>query len=405
MKKVRIGVFGASRGHEIIDICRKNGEAEIVAVCDKEKSVLDRYKKISGLKTYSSFDEFIECDMDGVVLANYANEHAPYAIKCLEKGLHVLSEVLPFASLKEAVDLVEAVEKSKKVYSYAENYCYMPAALEMKKIYRSGELGELEYAEGEYIHNCEPIWPDITYGDETHWRNNKAANFYCTHSIGPLLFVTGLRPVKVTGFELPFTGRTARMGCKSGIAGIEMLTLENGAVIKSVHGNLDKDSVWYSFYGEKGRMESARYDSNSGEMRTLYTNIDSAEGVWDGKVEKLSPKSELAEKAEGCGHFDSDYYPIHHFIEAIKGGKGAEIIDVYSACDYALPGILGYYSVLDGGAPKEIPNLRIKEERDKVRNDDRRVGKDFPSYSKGELDIDEGVYKRIREIYLKRRGN
>lgn len=405
MKKVRIGVFGASRGREIIDICRKNGEAEIVAVCDKEKSVLEAYKKIKGLKTFSTFEEFIECEMDAVVLANYANEHAPYAIKCIKKGLHVLSEVLPFASLKEAVELVEAVEKSGAIYSYAENYCYMPAVFEMKKTYQSGELGELEYAEGEYIHNCEPIWPDITYGDETHWRNNKPANYYCTHSIGPLLFTTKLRPVSVTGFELPFSGRTARMGCKSGICGIEMLTLENGAVVKSVHGNLDKDSVWYSFYGEKGRIESARYDAKEGEMRTVYKNIDSREGVWDGKSQKINVSCPLAEKAKGCGHFDSDYYPIHYFIEAIKGNKDAEIIDVYSACDFALPGILGYYSVLDGGVPKKIPNLRIKEERDKIRDDDKKVGRDIPSYSKGKLEIDAKVYERIRDIYLKKKGN
>lgn len=405
MKKIRIGVFGASRGHEIIDICRKNGETEIVAVCDKEKSVLERYKKINGLKTFEKFEDFIECEMDGVVLANYANEHAPFAIECLKKGLHVLSEVLPFASLKEAVELVEAVEKSGAIYSYAENYCYMPAITEMKKTYQSGALGELEYAEGEYVHNCEPIWPDITYGDPNHWRNNKPANYYCTHSIGPVLFVTKLRPVSVTGFELPFSGRMARMGCKSGTSGIEMLTLENGAVVKSVHGNLDKDSVWYSLYGEKGRMESARYDAKNGEMRTLYKNIDTCEGVWDGKSVKTTPLDDLHEKAEGCGHFDSDYYPLHYFIEAIKGNKNAEIIDVYSACDFALPGILAYYSVLDGGKPKEIPNMRIKQERDKIRNDDRKVGRDIPSYSKGELDIEEGVYKRIRDVYLKRKRN
>ena len=45
MKKIRIGVFGASRGNEIIEIARRNGEAEIVAVCDKEQNVLDKFKK------------------------------------------------------------------------------------------------------------------------------------------------------------------------------------------------------------------------------------------------------------------------------------------------------------------------------------------------------------------------
>ena len=48
--------------------------------------------------------------MDAVVLANYANEHAPFAIRCMEEGKHVFSEVLPVQTMKEAVELIEAVE-------------------------------------------------------------------------------------------------------------------------------------------------------------------------------------------------------------------------------------------------------------------------------------------------------
>ena len=67
--------------------------------------------------------------------------------------------------------LVEAVEESGLVYAYGENYCYMSTTYEMKKLYESGEIGEFEYGEGEYIHNCESIWPSITYGEPDHWRN------------------------------------------------------------------------------------------------------------------------------------------------------------------------------------------------------------------------------------------
>ena len=52
--------------------------------------------------------------------------------------------------MKEAVELIEAVEESGLIYAYGENYCYMPAPYEMKKLYKSGEIGEFEYGEGEY---------------------------------------------------------------------------------------------------------------------------------------------------------------------------------------------------------------------------------------------------------------
>ena len=399
-KKIKVGVLGAFRGETMIKFCKNTDECQLVAVCDKQEDLLNKFKKIKTITCYTDFDKFITHDMDAVVLANYANEHVPFAIKSLKAGKHVLSEVLAVASLKEAVDLIEAVESTGLVYAYAENYCYMPAVLEMTKLYQEGKIGELEYAEGEYVHNCESIWADITYGDKNHWRNNMSANFYCTHSVGPMLYVSGLRPVSVTGFELPFVSRSARMGRKSGIAGIEMITLENGAIIKSIHGDLCKNSIWYSFYGTKGRMESAREDSKQGDIYTLYTNYDSCEGVFDGEVIKLTPKDEFADKAEGLGHARSDYYPMHYFIEACKGNKSAKIIDVYAAVDMTLPGIYAYYSVLDGGTPKTIPDLRLKQERDKVRDDDRRPGRDLPTYSKGELDIDDSVYEKLKAEYL-----
>ena len=127
--------------------------------------------------------------------------------------------------MREAVELVEAVERTGRVYAYGENYCYMPAPREMRRLYREGVIGEFEYGEGEYVHNCEPIWPVLTGGDPDHWRNGMYATFYCTHSIGPLLHITGLRPVRVTGFEGTKTERKVRCGAKGGSFGMELIEL------------------------------------------------------------------------------------------------------------------------------------------------------------------------------------
>ena len=56
--------------------------------------------------------------------------------------------MLPVETLGQAVELVEAVEKSGKVYTYAENYCYFSATQEMKRLYRAGDIGEFMH---EYI--------------------------------------------------------------------------------------------------------------------------------------------------------------------------------------------------------------------------------------------------------------
>ena len=217
MTKIRVGVMGGYRGTGMINYCKIADNAEIVAICDNNPDVLTEQKKRCegyNITFYDNFDEFINHDMDAVVLANYATEHAPFAIRAMKAGKHVYSEVLPVQTMKEAVELIEAVEETGKVYAYGENYCYMPVSYEMKKLYNEGKIGELEYAECEYIHNCAPIWPDITYGERDHWRNNMYSTFYCTHSLGPIIHASGMRPVKVTGFESTLNERRYSGGSK-----------------------------------------------------------------------------------------------------------------------------------------------------------------------------------------------
>ena len=331
MKKVKIGVFGIHRGGNMIKYCAKADNAEIVAICDKNITLIEQYKryyKDIPITYYTDFDSFLQHDMDAVVLANYAHQHAPFAIRCLKAGKHVFSEVLPVQCMKEAVELIETVEETGMTYAYGENYCYLPATREMKKLYQSGKLGEFEYAEGEYIHNCEPIWHSITYGERDHWRNNMTAFYYCTHSLGPILYITGLKPVKVTGFEIPFNDRMARMGAKAGPIGVEMVTLENGAVIKSVHGvGVSKNSVWYSVYGSKGRMESFREDGSDDGVSHLYVNCDKYEGQNDSEPYEADTSDDLTEMSAGNGHSGSDFYTMYHFVDAVRGNKYADIID------------------------------------------------------------------------------
>lgn len=408
MKKIKIGVIGVGRGKSMIRYCAAVDNAEVVAICDKWAEGLEMMKKrMTGhdITYYTEYDEFLKHDMDAVVLANYATEHAPFAIKAMKAGKHVLSEVLPVQTMKEAVELVEAVEETGMVYAYAENYCYMPAPREMRKLYREGKLGELEYAEGEYAHNCEPINPEITYGDPDHWRNNAFSTFYCTHSLGPILHVTGLRPVSVIGFESLMTERVRRMGRKRGQFAIEMVTLENGAIVKSVHGDLYRNSVWYTLNGSQGRIESAREEADQDSIYRVYVNCDEYSGEYaDRPVE--SYLVDMEEGADDFGHGGSDFYCMKHFINRLLGDETAETIDVYEALNMSLPGLFAYRSVLNGSKSMDIPDLRKKEVRDQYRNDTActiasAAGDQLlPTCSAGTPEIDPAVYEGIRQKWL-----
>ncbi len=390
----------------MINYCLEANNAKLVAICDRWTHGLEFQKQMNkgyDIAYYDNFDDFIKHDMDAVVLANYANEHAPFAIKALKAGKHVFSEVLPCQTMREAVELIETIEETGLIYAYGENYCYMSAPYEMRKLYKEGKIGEFEYGECEYIHNCEPIWPEIAYGDKNHWRNNMYSTFYCTHSLGPIIHITGLRPVSVVGFEGTNTERNLRRGSKSGQFGIEMVTLENGGIVKSIHGGLYKDSIWYSVYGSKGRMESARIDAQSNWVDRIYVNTDEFSGGYGTeKIENYLPR-EKQNEGDSFGHGGGDFYSMYNFIEKIKGNEDVDIIDVYEALDMFLPGMFAYRSILKGGIPMEIPNLRDKAEREKWRNDvactDPNVAGDqvLPTFSKGTPEIDEAVYRLEQE--------
>lgn len=415
MEKVKIGVFGGYRGFTMIEQIIGNADAELVAVCDKYEPILQKVKKCAEdagitVALYNNFEDFIQHDMDAVILANYANEHAVYAIRCLNAGKHVMSEVLPAETPAQLVALIEAVERTGLVYAYAENFCYMKAPFEMWRRYRNGDIGEAVYLEGEYIHDCTAIWPAITYGDPSHWRNRMYATFYCTHSVGPLLTITGLRPVSVVGFEtnLNDTPKQIRMGCCR-TAGIEMVTLENGAVCKSLHGDVKREpaSENYQIYGKKGMMESRRY--NEAEFN-FYREHDDPDVYCFGDWEKYDPVNEIqTERASKVtGHGGSDFFPTYFFIQKILGKEdGKWSIDVYTAADMGLCGILAYRSILAGNQPVKIPNFRNREERDAWRNDNActnpAIAGDalLPHSSHREPEYGPEVYAHVQKLWKK----
>jgi len=234
------------------------------------------------------------------------------------------------------------------------------------------------------------------------------STYYCTHSIGPMLTITGRKPVQVVGFETQAVKQKYSLGMwKGGIcAGIEMITLDNGAVLKSVHGGLKREpgSINYEIYGTKGSMESNRLP---GKKLNVYRESDK---LCVGENELYDPEKTVSpELAEKFGsHGGSDFYATHFFLEKILGRPDGEkySIDVYRALDMGVCGIMAYRSILAGNKPMPVPDLRDKAEREKWRNDHACTNPEIagdqllPVYHTGTVTEPDEVYDHIREIWL-----
>ncbi len=411
MKKIRLGVLGATRGLEILErSVNAFDDIEVVAVCDTYEPILRHAEEVAkslgqSIRGVSNYDELLSADIDAVILANYANEHAPYAIRALNAGKHVMSEVLPVQNSGEAVELVEAVEKSGKVYAYAEQYCYFDSVFEMRLCYERGEIGKVTCIEGDFIHDCASKWPRLTRGDRNHWRNFVPSTFYCTHSIGPILYITGERATDVVGIEIPPQEYMTEVGARSGSAGMEIMQLTNGAMAKSKHGNLKRP--WLSYievFGTKGMLESSKEDSCGFVHKFLAGKRDR-----DGAHESYKPVFDASLASIKRNGESPELCALRCFLGAIKGDAVAKkyVIDVYSALDMALPGLLAYKSVLEGKRAIPVPDFRNKAEREKYRGDysctDVKAAGDkvLPSCSFGVPEIADEVYERVNARFLK----
>ena len=374
MDKIRIGVFGGGRGSNFYD-CIMQNNGEIVAVCDKKEERLEKAKEKLGdsVALYKSFDEFINHPMDAVLVANYFHEHAEYAIRLLEKNIHVLSECTSNSTMADGVRLVRAAEKSKAIYMLCENYPFMLFNQEIKKVYESGSLGKVLYAEGEYNHPGDPTSTankkDL-FDDVNHWRNTLPRTYYITHSLAPIMRATGSMPVRVTALPVfcppgPEACTASTVGDK--LAVISCLNDDDSVFRVFGHATFGGHENSYRVCGTKGQIENLRGFTDT--VSILYNEWNIPEGMESRHTsyQVEVPEHEVAFVKE-AGHGGGDYYVIKHFFECIRTNTKPDM-DVYFATRLASVAILGHKSVMAGGAPFDIPDFRKEEDRIKYEND------------------------------------
>ncbi len=373
---IKFGVFGLGRGSSFFQSIKIHG-GEIVAVCDKSEAKLQSTKEKlgEGVATYTDFDEFLAHDgLEAIFVCNYFHEHAPYAIKALEKNIHVLSECTSNGTMAEGVALVRAAEKSKAIYMIAENYPFMKFNQEMRRVYRAGSLGKALFCEGEYNHPFNPN--DVKYMKQLcpyskHWRYQLPRTYYITHSLAPLMYITGAIPTRVTAMPVlsPIAQQTPN--------GISRGVPERAAVVTCLNND---DSVYritgcaafgahensYRVCGERGQIENMR--DGSGRILLNYNSWERPEGGVCHSCYAPEWNDPDAKQIDKFGHGGGDYFIMREFFGCIREGRRPEF-DEYFATTMASVGILAHRSMLENGTPYDIPDFHREEDRVKYEND------------------------------------
>jgi predicted dehydrogenase len=366
-KKLRLGVVGAGRGRAFMQQASAVG-MQLVAICETQKDKLEQAAQAYGVAAYTDFERFLDHGLDAIALANYMHDHAPLAVQALRRGMHVLSECMAARSLAQCVELVEAVEASGCIYMLAENYPYMRSCQELRRLYHSGEIGHVRYAEGEYNHPGREDWfLSISPGLE-HWRLWLPPTYYVTHALAPLMMATDTLPVRVNALSIVEEPTQSPHSVKvSDVGSVILCRMDNGAVFRiwglgmsSIH------RIRYDLHGERGLISTAEPDPWS-TVRIHHEPWLAAPGQEADRV--YSPdwpgQAELAEKA---GHGGGDFWTSYDFANAIRQGQ-PPYLDVYRATAMSAVSILGWRSCLEDGRPYAIPNFHNPADRQAFRED------------------------------------
>jgi predicted dehydrogenase len=402
---IRVGVIGVGRGARFARGASDLVGMKLVALCDSWEEKLTSVASELGVTAYTDYDAFLQHNMDAVILANYFHEHAPFAIKALAAGKHVMSETSACLTLAQGVALCEAVEKSGKIYMFAENYPYMVYNQEMRRLFQAGAIGDFRYGEGEYVHPMSAHDRNLISPGYNHWRNWIPATYYCTHSIAPVMYITDSWPKKVNGFVVPYDyqdDNRQRKVVRSDMAAMIALRMDNGAVVKSLHGSLRGHGNWVRIHGNKGMMENMRW----GNQQMLRVRREPFEKPDGSPVEEvyLPDFPEFQEEALKAGHGGGDFFMNYHFAQAIRTGK-TPYLDVYRGVTMSAIGALAYKSALADSAPFDVPDFRDPLARQAYAGDhwspnpaDAGPGQPLPSIL-GNIEPSPAGYAYAREVW------
>lgn len=358
MAKYRAGAVGLSRGRGLVHALATHPDVEIIALCDVNEETLAIQAQNFGVPDthlYTQFHQFVDAPMDIVVVATPITYHAEQCIEAMETGKHVLCEQTAAYTVDDCARLVDTVRRTGQIYMMGENYCYFHYVREWQKLVNQGKLGDIFYAEGEYLHEIQHLLVDPDTG-QRYWRSRRAPIWYCAHTLGPLLTLMDDRIVKATGAHAD-----RHMFPDESIAFLDMelglFKTQKGAMIKILRSQAayrHHEMIFYSLYGTKGFIENGREGGWGATQGRAFFIDDMTKEQGSQPIHCPTVDPDAPEEAKKGGHGTSEYYMIRDFITAIDTHTQPRI-DVTRAVDFTIPGILAHESAMKGGLWLDVP--------------------------------------------------
>src|SRR5512143_1409042 len=155
MEKVNVGIVGLGWISQVVHLplLQKLPEANIVAVCDKDKGRARLVAEKFGIKKFTSdFGEMLgHDDIRAVIVAASTDAHRELALKAMAAGKDVLIEKPVARTTADAVAIAEASRESKRKAMVGMNHRFRPDSMILRTFVEGNELGKIFYVKAGWL--------------------------------------------------------------------------------------------------------------------------------------------------------------------------------------------------------------------------------------------------------------
>ncbi len=370
-KKVRVAIIGLGFGAEFIPIYQAHPDAEMYAICRRNKAELDACgTKFNIAKRYTDYNELLkDPNVDAVHINSPIPDHAPQALAALKAGKHVACTVPMGISVEECQQLVEAQRAAGKVYMMMETVVYAREYLFAKELYDRGVIGKIQFLRGSHQQDMDG-WPEYWPGLPPMW--------YATHCVSPCLAILSEpgKPALAESVVCHGSGRIREELIKkyNSPFAIESATfkIKGSDVVAEVTRSLfDTARQYRESFDVTGSRVSFEWQQVEGEDPVLHTK-----GLPEGDIPRRIKVPDYAGRlpdpirkftgaihdathlsfVQGGGHGGSHPHLAHNFLSACLGKQPA-FPDAPTSANWTMVGICAHASAMKGGDRVAIPQF------------------------------------------------
>ncbi|MEW6358387.1 MAG: Gfo/Idh/MocA family oxidoreductase [Planctomycetota bacterium] len=185
MKPIRAGIIGFGRVAEKSHLPKMQecGCYDMIGVCDITEA-RRKFAQDLGLKATASISDFLNWDIELVVITTHSSQHYADALKVAAAGKHMLIEKPMSMTGQQAEEMVAAAKANNVVLNVMHNRHFDPDYRLVKAAVQDGLLGDLVAVENRTIGSA----PAVGYGTPDYnqqWRVTAAAGGGTLLDFGP----------------------------------------------------------------------------------------------------------------------------------------------------------------------------------------------------------------------------